>query len=145
MVNFYYLFFRMHGFKPFLGHIVSDLQLIFRIIPSDSQTNRHCFLTYVQHFDIISQINVAISGSRTVKGPYPEPLSGLFILKRTKRTNGIVMGDVLPLNQICSLVNLTPCFGKKASWILTKENSLEFSSEFWLNRYFTKELFLALN
>jgi hypothetical protein len=49
------------------------------------------------------------------------------------------------LDQIRSLVNLTPRFGQKASRILTKFNSLEFSSEFWLNKYFTKELFLALN
>ena len=129
-----------------LGHIVADLQLIFRIVPSDShETYGDCFLTYVRRFDIISQINATISGSRTLKGPYPEPSSGLYLLKRSKRSTGVIMGDVLPLDQIRSLVNLTPRFGKEASHILTKDNSLEYSSEFWLNKYFTKELFLALN
>ena len=129
-----------------LGHIVADLQLIFRIVPSNShETYGDCFLTYVRRFDIISQINATVSGSRTLKGPYPEPLSGLYLLKRSKRSTGVVMGDILPLDQICSLANLTPCFRKTARCVLTKDNSLEFSSEFWLNKYFTKELFLALN
>jgi len=129
-----------------VGHIVADLQLIFRIVPSGShETYGDRFLTYVRRFDIISQINATVSGSRTLKGPYPEPSSGLYLLKRSKRSTGLIMGDVLPLNQIHSLVNLTPCFGKKACRILTKDNSLEISSEFWLNKYFTKELFFALN
>ena len=120
------------------------LQLIFQIVPSNShQTYGDCFLTYVRRFEIISQVNPTVSGSRTVKGPYPEPSSGLYLLKGSKWSNGVSMGDVLPLDQICSLVNLTPCFGKKAGRILTKDNSLE--TEFWLNKYFTKELFLALN
>lgn len=123
-----------------------DLQLIFRIVPSNShETYGDRFLTYTRRFDIVSQINAAISGSRTLKGPYPEPSSGLYLLKRSKRRTGVVMGDVLALDQIRSLVNLTPRFGKKASRFLTKDNSLEFSSEFWLNKYFTKELFFALN
>jgi hypothetical protein len=128
------------------GHIVVDLQLIFRIVPSDSQeTYGNRFLSYVRRFDVISQINATVSGSRTLKGPYPEPSSGLYLLKRSKRSTGAFMGDVLPLDQIRSLVNLTPRFGKKASRFLTKDNSLEISSEFWLNKYFTKEIFLALN
>ena len=136
----------MQAVNPTLGHIVVDLQLIFRIVPSNShQTYGDRFLTYVRRFEIISQVNATVSGSRTVKGPYPEPSSGLYLLKRSKRSNGVFMGDVLPLDQIRSLVNLTPRFGQKASRILTKFNSLEFSSEFWLNKYFTKELFLALN
>jgi hypothetical protein len=138
--------FQIQAFNPTLGHIVADLQLIFRIVPSNShETYGDRFLTYVRRFDIIPQLNATVSGSRTLKGPYPELSSGLYLLKRSKRSTGVVMGDVLPLDQIRSLVNLTPRFGKKASRILTKDNSLEFSSEFWLNKYFTKELFHALN
>jgi hypothetical protein len=138
--------FQIQVINPTLGHIVADLQLIFRIVPSGShETYGGRFLTYVRRFDIISQINATVSGSRTLKGPYPEPSSGLYLLKRSKRSTGDIMGDVLPLDQIRSLVNLTPRFGKKACRILTKDNSLEISSEFWLNKYFTKELFFALN
>jgi hypothetical protein len=129
-----------------LGHIVADLQLIFRIVPPYShETYGNRFLTYIRRFNIIPQINATVSRSRTLKGPYPEPSSGLYLLKRSKRSTGMTMGDVIPLDQLRSLANLTPRFGNKASRILTKENSLEYSTEFWLNKYFTKELFLALN
>lgn len=140
------LLFQIQVNPTLLGHIVVDLQLIFRIVPSNPhQTYGDCFLTYVRRFEIIPQVDATISGSRTLKGPYPEPSSGLYLLKRSKRSTGVIMGDILPLHQIRSLVNLTPRFGKKAGRILTKDNSLEISTEFWLNKYFTKELFLALN
>ena len=135
-------------YYPLLGHIVVSLQLIFRIVPSyPHETYGNRFLTYVRRFDIVPQINPAISGSRTrtQKGPYPEPSSGLYLLKQSTRSTGTIMGDVLPLDQLRSLANLTPRFGEKASRFLTKENSLEYSAEFWLNKYFTKELFLALH
>jgi hypothetical protein len=125
---------------------VVDLRLIFRIVPFDPQApSGKRFLTYVQRFDIIPHLNAAVSGSRSLKGPYPDPISGLFALKRSKRSNGVLMGDVVPLDQIRTLVDLTPRFGKEAHRGLTKENSLSYSSEFWLNKYFNKELFLALS
>lgn len=135
-------------YYPLLGHIIVGLQLIFWIIPSyPHETYGNWFLTYVRWFDIAPQINPAISGPRnqTQKGLYPEPLSGLYLLKQLTWSTGATMGNVLLLDQIRSLANLTPHFGEKASRFLTKENSLEYSAEFWLNKYFTKELFLALH
>ena len=54
------------------------------------------------------------------------------------------MGDVVPLGQLRTLLDIVTCFGADASKQLTKEMSLEFSQEFWLNKYFKKELFNAL-
>jgi hypothetical protein len=54
------------------------------------------------------------------------------------------MGDVVPLGQVRTLLNLVPRFGAEANTQLTKETSLEFSQEFWLNKYFEKELFSSL-
>ena len=54
------------------------------------------------------------------------------------------MGDVVPLRQIRTLLDLVPRFGEDANKQLTKETSLELSLEFWLNKYFEKELFYAL-
>jgi hypothetical protein len=54
------------------------------------------------------------------------------------------MGAVVPLIQLQTFVDLTPCFGGKADPWLTKGNSLEYASEFWLNKYFDKETFEAL-
>jgi hypothetical protein len=42
-------------------------------------------------------------------------------------------------------VELTPCFGKRADPRLTKQNSLDYLDEFWLSKWFNKELFWALS
>lgn len=102
------------------------------------------FLTYAQRFDIVPQLNPKLSNSATAKGPYPDPSSGLYILKRAKRANQGLIGDIIPLDQVRTLVELAPRFGGSADRRLTKANSLAYSSEFWLNKYLTKELFYAL-
>lgn len=91
------------------------------------------------------QINKDITGSSTLRGPYPEPASSLFIVKRARRANNKHIGDILPLQQVRELIDLIPRFGKQADRHLTRYNVLEYCSEFWLNKYFDKELFLALN
>ncbi|KAF8808233.1 hypothetical protein BYT27DRAFT_7222975 [Phlegmacium glaucopus] len=111
------------------GHQVVELCLIFCIIPDMKRLFwEDCFLTYACRFDIVPQINKNISGSTTARGPYPEPKSSLYILKRGKAS-----------------VDLTPCFGNVADRRLTKYNSFSYCSEFRLNKYFNKELYLALS
>lgn len=120
--------------------------LIFRIV----QHTRFAFcedrfLIYARRFDIVPQINKNISGSSTARGPYPEPKSSLYILKRARRANGELIGDILPLQQVKTPVDLTPSFGNKADRRLTKYNSSTYCSEFRLNKYFDKELYLSLS
>jgi hypothetical protein len=88
------------------------------------------FVAYVHRFDIVPQA----AGSA----------SPLYVLKRVSRTDGSLLGDIVPLNQLCSLASLVARFRKKADSRLSKTNSLTFSAEFWLNKYFTKELYYAL-
>jgi hypothetical protein len=122
------------------------LCLIFRIIqPTRSFFREDRFLVYARRFDVIPQINKNVSGSSTVRGPYPEPKSSLYILKRARRANGELIGDILPLRQVRALVDLTPCFGDVADRRLTKYNSSTYCSEFRLNKYFDKELYLSLS
>lgn len=99
------------------------------------------FLSYVQRFEITPQ---PVARGSTIRGPYPEPNSSLYLLKRSKRGNGELLGDVVPLDQIRALADLAPRFGEKANQGLTKENSHHLSKEFYLNKYFDKEMFLAL-
>ena len=68
----------------------------------------------------------------------------MYLLKRARRSDGSIIGDVVPLAQLRTLVDLVPCFGKEASRQLAKETILDYSSEFWLNKYLEKELFYAL-
>ena len=69
----------------------------------------------------------------------------MYVLKRARRTDGTVIGGVIPLSQIRALVGLVPRFGAEADRHFTKMNSLEYSTEFFLNKYFDKELFFALD
>ena len=57
----------------------------------------------------------------------------------------MVIGDILPLDQIRTLADTIPRFGKTANRALTKNNSTEYSTEYWLNKYFNKELFWSLS
>jgi hypothetical protein len=129
------------------GHHIVQLQLIFRAVPSriaPSAPGTDLFLTYVRRFDIVPQLNPAIQASSSRKGLYPDPSTGMYVLKRSRRSDGTTMGDVVPLGQLRTLLDIVPRFGAEASKQLTKETSLEFSLEFWLNKYFEKELFYAL-
>lgn len=100
-------------------------------------------LSYVQRFDIVPQLNPKVSGSRTHKGLYPEASSMLYVLKHAKRSSGELVGDVVPFHQVRSLVELVPRLGRTADTRLSATNSMVYSTEFWLNKYFTKEFFYA--
>ncbi|KAF9527842.1 hypothetical protein CPB83DRAFT_869722 [Crepidotus variabilis] len=131
------------------GHVVADLILIFRLIvphpaptavnpPEHYVTDR--FLAYVKRYDFIPQSD-SVTGKR---GQLPEPNSFLYVLKKGKRTNGDIIGDIIPLDQVRALADVTPHLGQRADRRLTKETSLAFCSEFYLNKYFDKEFFYAL-
>lgn len=69
----------------------------------------------------------------------------MYVVKRALRANQVPMGDIIPLQQICSLVELTPRFGKKADRRFHSTNNLQYGGEYWLDKYFDKDLFYALN
>jgi hypothetical protein len=62
-------------------------------------------------------------------------------MKRSSRSNGVRMGGVVPLSQIRIATPLIPKYGAQADPKLTSHNSLEFSTEFYLNSFFDKELY----
>ncbi|KAH9013680.1 hypothetical protein EDB85DRAFT_2076567 [Lactarius pseudohatsudake] len=125
------------------GHRIGQLRLIFRAVPSQAfpPSSTDLFLSYVQRFDIVPQPNPVAPAQM---GVYPHPSTGMYLLKCARRNDGAIMGDIVPLAQLRALVNLVPRFGEEANKRLTKEMALEYSSEFWLNKYFDKELFYAL-
>jgi len=132
-----------------VGHTIADICIIFRIIPSShrqsEESTQHVynrFLAYVQRYDIVKQPN---PHNTSLRGIYPEPNTGLYLLKKSTRANGERLGDIVPLDQIRALVDVTPRFGAKANRRLTSSSSIAYSTEFWLNKYFYKELFYALS
>ncbi|KAG1773720.1 hypothetical protein EV702DRAFT_1243118 [Suillus placidus] len=81
------------------------------------------FVAYVQCFDIPNEC---------------DPTTQLHILKRAKHSNGIQMGDIIPVSQLRVSVNLIPRFGTAVDKHLTPYNSMEHATEFWLKNFGTK-------
>ena len=86
------------------------------------------FLAYMQHFDVGG-----------------EDSTQMQILRQAKRSNGEHLGEVIPLNQIRVFAHLIPRFRMDADPRLTAFNSLEYSTEFYLNKYFDKNTYIALS
>jgi len=93
-------------------------------------------------YDIVPQQDPA---NHMQQGIFPDSNTGLFLLKRATHSNGEIVGDNIPLDQLRSLVDIAPHFGEKADPHLTNTNSLSFATEFWLNKYLDKELFYSLS
>jgi hypothetical protein len=55
------------------------------------------------------------------------------------------LGDVIPLDQLRSPASLIPQFGKAANQRLSSTNSCALTEEFWLNKYWNKDMFFALH
>ncbi|KAJ7827298.1 hypothetical protein B0H13DRAFT_1917730 [Mycena leptocephala] len=68
----------------------------------------------VQRFDIVPQM----------RGGFPEPASGMYQLKRARRVDQSIMGDIIPLDRLRMRVELTPHFGKMADRRLKKVRKL---------------------
>ncbi|KAF8172039.1 hypothetical protein K438DRAFT_1772991 [Mycena galopus ATCC 62051] len=70
---------------------------------------------------LVHQQNPAGPGT----GAFPDPLTGMYLLKRAQRGDNSPKGDIFPLNRLRAAVELTPHFRKKADTRLTKETSLD--------------------
>lgn len=92
------------------------------------------FLAYVQRFDIVPQP----TGSR-------DSSTGMHVLKRSIRSGGQRLGDIIPLTQIRAYANIIPRFGDSADPRLTSFNAIEHSREFFLNSYFDKNTFFPFS
>ncbi|KAG2080578.1 uncharacterized protein F5147DRAFT_749292 [Suillus discolor] len=113
------------------GHVVAQMRLILCPIRKTGTqgTLKNHFLTYVQHFDNSER----------------ESAMQLQVLKRAKRSNGTRIGDVIPVTQLRAPVNVIPRFGASADPRLTQYNSMEHAEEFWLNKYWDKNIFFPLS
>ncbi|KIM55000.1 hypothetical protein SCLCIDRAFT_135629, partial [Scleroderma citrinum Foug A] len=128
------------------GHAVVQIRLISCLLRSST------FFAYVQRFN---HTFPPLSYNTT------DGAAGLHGLKRVIRHNGMRVGEVIPLHCLCSPAHVipltfhvhctkhvwcvTPRFGKEANQRLTCHTAYELSNEFWLNKYWNKEIFYALS
>ena len=76
----------------------------------------------------------------------PAPHLDMFLLHRHNRSSGsrIQMGDVVPLTDVCEVVELVPQYGSKMDSRLNANTSLELAENFYLNNFADKETFHAI-
>ncbi|KAF9777296.1 hypothetical protein BJ322DRAFT_1135060 [Thelephora terrestris] len=120
------------------GFFVGQIRLIFHPIWT-LKTKLPFYLAYVQRFDIVSQPYMP-RGQQTV----PDPITGMYVLRRARRSDGSPMGAIIPFYHCHMPVNLIPKFGESADPYLTAETSMEDTREFFLNHYFDVEDFFHL-
>ncbi|KAH7917570.1 hypothetical protein BV22DRAFT_1026118 [Leucogyrophana mollusca] len=112
-----------------LEGFVVQLRLVFRPLNSSH------YLAYVQTFNIVPHA----SGGKV------NPGTNMHSLKRAVWSNGEHIGGIIPITQVRSPTHLIPRFGKQAHPCLTRNNSSEVSSDFWLNKYWNKDFYHALS
>ena len=100
------------------------------------------FLTYAQRFKIVpQQYSLTMPSPR---GAFPNPITKMYIVKRSHHADGSRMGDIVPLTNLRAPADLIPLFHLKADKRLTKASLLEYNEEFSLNKFFDLELFFSL-
>ena len=122
-----------------LGHCIAQICLIFQI--KDNSWNAGLFLAYLQCSDVIPQS----SGSWCTMEQVPDPTSGLYALKWGMHAENSCLRDIVPLTQIWAAAQISPHFRCKAEPCLTSQTCIKYTSEFWLNKYESKEMFWALH
>lgn len=118
--------------------------MIFRILPRHD-VDMPCgvvdtFLTYVQRYDIVPQYR----SNGCIAGPIPNPVTGMYLLRRSNRLDGSRQGGITQVRNIQAVLSLVPCFKKEIDLRLNRNNCMDYFSEFWLNDYFDKEIFWVL-
>jgi hypothetical protein len=70
------------------------------------------FLVHAQRFDIVPQLPPTGLGESNKKGSYPEPPTGMHLLRRARRADGSI-GISHKVSQLRTLVDLVPSFWKQ--------------------------------
>lgn len=90
----------------------------------------------MQRFDVIPQITPNAGGHG---GSFPDPVTGMYALRRSLRADGSRQGSIIQVKNIRKALHLVPRFRGNIDPRLKKENCMEHYSEFWLNDYFDKD------
>jgi hypothetical protein len=116
-----------------------QVRLVFQPILSSASPSP--ILIYGQYFQRSSK-NIA-HGPDGERCYVPERGTDMFVVTRCFRSNQLRMGDVTRLQNVQRLVQLVPKFGRYADVSLTKDNSMEIGTDYYIN-YSDKETFHAI-
>ncbi|CAE6462058.1 unnamed protein product [Rhizoctonia solani] len=109
---------------------VGQLTLLFRLSPSVFNPNPP-LLAYVHRFTRIPQ--------------QPDAETGMYLVKKDRRTNGRLFGRVIEARQIVRVCPLAPVIREAANRQITPKTSFAFYEAFYINKYHSHEIFEYLH
>ncbi|CAE6342667.1 unnamed protein product [Rhizoctonia solani] len=103
-----------------------QLALLFRLSPSAFNPNPP-LLAYIRRFTKIPH--------------HPDAETGMYLVKKDRRTNGELFGRVIEARQIVRVCPLAPVIRGAANRKITPETSFSFYESFYINKYHSHEVF----
>lgn len=138
-VNFWIDWYSFHDAPP--AHSIVQVRLLFR----PRYQNHNCksrfipWLAYVQRFKVVPQLQEDMKLTRT-----PDPVTRMHVLQRACHAGGERVGGIIDVRSIRMPAEVVPRFGTATEPTLTTHTALERSTEFFLNKFSTKDLFSRL-
>ncbi|KAF9222828.1 hypothetical protein BS17DRAFT_836007 [Gyrodon lividus] len=98
-------------------------------------------LLYVEFFNFSNAHFVVVNGVRII---IPTPKIDIFLVHHCLRSNKLPLGDIIPMDSVCQVVQLIPKFGAAALLEMTCDNCLDIARQFYINSFADKETFHAI-
>lgn len=118
-------------------HCFGLLKIVFQLKAPRGTQYPEPYLAYVEGLDIVSQEDPISGRSKQI----PNPVNDMYVLKRKRRPNGDLHGEVVQLQQVTTPVECCPKFGENMDKRLKYYNSYHLSENFYLNHFCDPEVF----
>ena len=120
------------------GYLVTQVQAILQ--PVDLSLPP---LIYLDFFNFLNLYYKMINSLHVVT---PAPTIEMFLVHQHFQSNGMPLGDIIPLDSVCQVIQLIPKFSLKAPSEMVGDNCLHLPAgcEFYINSFADKETFHAV-
>ena len=121
-----------------IDHRAAEIVMLFQpVAPKKSYIQRGYF-AYVHSFDVVPQ--KYRTSSRNIHASVPDPATGMWVLRRKYDQRGKQLGEIVPVKQIYTDVEIAPRFrDREDDW--TSYTATASSKIVYLNHYCDREVF----
>ncbi|KAG1724156.1 uncharacterized protein EDB91DRAFT_1239997 [Suillus paluster] len=96
---------------------------------------------YVKFFNFSHSSFSTINDIRFIT---PAPVTDMFSVQCRVQSNHDPLGDIVPLDSVCQVIELIPKCGREVPLSMNRDNSLQLAREFYVNNFADKETFHAI-
>jgi hypothetical protein len=114
-----------------VGYLVAQVKAILQSVTDPLRPP----LLYVEFFNFSNTHFTVVNGVRVV---VPAPKIKMFLVHHRLRSNGLPLGDIVPINSVRQVVQLIPKFGTVVPQEMTHDNCLNITREFYINSFISK-------